>query len=298
MTLAFITSLRHPQNSADYAQVESLLEDTLASVDRQTCDDYVVIVVGNRWPANPLPKRTHFVKVDFPPPSARRGPCTGRAPSIWDKSTKLGIGLIAARAFEPEYVMFADADDFVHRDLTSFAHHHSGHAGWVLKRGLIYSRRRNAYSLRRNLHRICGTSSIVPFDAYHVPSELTVSASQQQVACAFHSYAESVLGGHRYAFEWWADRGRHLQPLPFAGAVYHVDNGENHSGSQLIGPCLPYRSHLERDFGIRPSRGAASTLWSSVGPAAIKPDLRPRRPFFLRQKANSLESYSALLQSF
>lgn len=297
MTLAFITPLRHPQNSADYGHVESLLKDTLESISRQTSDDFVAIVVGNRKPTIPLPRRTHFVQVDFPPPSALRGPCTGRLPSVWDKCTKLGIGLIAARDFGPEYVMLADADDFVHRDLAAFTGAHPGHAGWVMKRGLIYSRKRNAYGVRRHLHRICGSSHIVPFDAYDVPPALTVSATQQEVAHAFHDYAERALGGHRYAYEWWADRGRHLQPLPFAGAVYHVDHGENHSGSQLVGPGMPYRSHLERDFGIRPSRGAASTIWCSVGPAAMKPDLRPRRPFFLPQKASSLESYSAGLQS-
>lgn len=297
MTLAFITPLRHPHNSADYAHVESLLNDTLTSINRQTCEDYVVIVVGNRRPASALPERTHFVQVDFAPPSAHRGPCTGRTPSIWDKSTKLGIGLVAARKFGPEYVMLVDADDFVHRDLAAFSHQHPGQSGWVIKRGLIYSRRRNAYGLRRHLHRICGTSHIIPFEAYDVPSELTVASTQKDVAHAFNDYAETVLGGHRYAFEWWRDRGRHLEPLPFPGAVYHVDTGENHSGSKLIGPALPYRCHLEHDFGIRSSRGAASTIWSSLGPAAMRLDLRPRRPFFLRRKSDSLACYSPPLQS-
>ena len=90
MTLAFITPLRHPQNSADYGHVEALLKDTLESISRQTSDDFVAIVVGNRKPTFPLPRRTHFVHVDFPPPSALRGPCTGRLPSVWDKCTSWG----------------------------------------------------------------------------------------------------------------------------------------------------------------------------------------------------------------
>jgi hypothetical protein len=297
MTLAFITSVRHPQNSSDYRHVETILNGTLESINRQTCGDYVVIVVGNRRPPFALSQKTNFGEVDFPPPSAVRGPCTGRMPSIWDKCTKLGVGLVAAREFAPDYVMIADADDFVHRDLASYTAENLGRPGWVIKRGLIYSQKRNAYGIRRNLNRICGSSHIVPYDAFNVPANLTVSASQQEVAQAFRDYAEPVLGGHRRALEWWAARGRQLEPLPFPGAVYHVDHGENHSGSQLAGPGLPYRPHLERDFGIRPSKGAASTIWSSIGPAAIKPDLRPRRPFFLRPKASSLESYASGLQS-
>src|SRR5258705_7160070 len=103
----------HPQNSADYCRVESLLQDTLASLSQQSCDDYRMIIVGNRRPAFPLPERAIFVDVNFPPPSDLKGPQTGPAPVIWDKGTKIAIGLIAARDFGPEYVMAVDADDFV-----------------------------------------------------------------------------------------------------------------------------------------------------------------------------------------
>ena len=72
--LAFITTLRHPQNSADYGRVETLLHDTLASVTRQSSDDYRAIIVGNRRPAFPLPERAVFVEVNFAPPSEVKGP--------------------------------------------------------------------------------------------------------------------------------------------------------------------------------------------------------------------------------
>jgi hypothetical protein len=269
--LAFITTLRHPQNSADYGRVETLLRDTLASLTRQTSDDYVVIIVGNRRPAFPLPARTAFVEVDFEPPSAVRGPQTGPASVIWDKGTKTAVGLIAAREFEPEYVMPFDADDFVHRGIAAFAHDHPGRDGWVVDRGWVYSRARNAYALRRRFFLICGTSFIVPFEGYEVPADLTVSATQQQIAEAFGDRLENVLE-HGYAFDWWREQGRNLEKLPFAGAVYHVDTGENHSGNALVGPALPYRSHLYRDFAIRSSKPRAATIWSSVGAPAFKPD--------------------------
>src|SRR5258705_211503 len=251
--LAFITTLRHPQNSADYCRVESLLQDTLASLSQQSCDDYRMIIVGNRRPAFPLPERAIFVDVNFPPPSDLKGPQTGPAPVIWDKGTKIAIGLIAARDFGPEYVMAVDADDFVHRDVAAFARDHPGRAGWVVKRGWIYSRARNAHAPRRSFFRICGTSFIIPFDAYDVPPDLTVSATQREIAEAFGERLENVLE-HGYAFDWRRKDGRVLEPLPFPGTVYQVDTGENHSGNFLVGPALPYRSHLYRDFAIRPSK--------------------------------------------
>jgi hypothetical protein len=293
--LAFITTLRHPRNSADYSRVESLLADTLASVNRQTSDEYAVVIVGNRRPAFPLPERAVFVHVDFEPPSAVEGPQTGRASVIWDKGTKTAIGLIAARAFEPDYVMPLDADDFVHKDIAEFAHSRRGGPGWVVTRGWVYSRARNAYALRRKFFRICGTSFIVPFDAYGVPPDMTVSATQQQIACAFGERLENLLE-HGYAYDWWRERGRKLEPLPFAGAVYHVDTGENHSGNMLVGPALPYASHLYRDFGIRPSKRPAATLWASLGAPAFKPDpaYRVRLPALAgaKRRVSYLENYS------
>ncbi len=286
--LAFITTLRHPRNSADYGRVEALLQDTLTSLSRQTCDDYVIIIVGNRRPALQLPERAVFVEVDFPPPSTIEGPRTGPASVIWDKGTKTAVGLMASREFAPEYVMAFDADDFVHRNVAQFAHDHPGSPGWVVTRGLMYSRVRNAYAWRNKFYRICGTSFIIPLEAYGVPADLQTSASQREIAEAFGERLENVLE-HGFAFDWWRNHGRVLQPLPFAGAVYHVDTGENHSGNLLYGPALPYHSRLYRDFGLLPSKGRTATLWTALGPVALKPDLRLRRP---KAPASYLENFS------
>jgi hypothetical protein len=291
--LAFITTVRHPHNSADYDRVETLLQGTLASIARQACDDYVILVVGNRRPGFPLPARTHFIQVDYPPPSPRNGPQTGMPSVIWDKSTKATVGLVAARDFAPDYVMFVDADDFVHRDLAGFCRDHPGQPGWVVKRGWMYSRARNTYAPKWKLFRICGSTFIVPLEAYPVPAELTVDATQLEIFEAVGELFETVLGEHRYALEWWRQRGRALRPLPFRGTVYQVDTGENHSGNVLLGPGMPYQSRLARDFGIEATKGTASTVWSSIGPAALRPDWRlPARPAFLRSKASYLADYT------
>lgn len=293
--LAFITTLRHPYNSTDYGRVESLLQNTLESLTRQTCDDYLAIVVGNRQPSFPLPPHAEFVEVDFPPPSEFHGPRTGRAPVIWDKGTKTAIGLVAARHYRPDYVMAIDADDFVHRDVAAFVRAHDGDEGWVVGRGWVYSRARNAYRLRRRFFRVCGTSFIIPFEAYDVPAGLTVSSTQHEIAEAFGERLEQILE-HGYAFDYWRKHGRSLRPLPFPGAVYHMDTGENHSDNQLFGPALPYRSHLYRDFAIRPSRSPASSLWAAIGPAALRPDLRFQLPMFLQPKSY-LQDFSPPVRS-
>ncbi|KQQ49728.1 glycosyltransferase family A protein [Plantibacter sp. Leaf314] len=271
--LAFITTLRHPQNSVDYGRVERLLEDTLRSVTQQTSDDYVVIIVGNRRPDFELPPRTEFVEVDFPAPAPATGAQTARAPFVWDKGTKLGIGLIAAARHDPSHVMIFDADDFVHRDLAATVSANPDHGGWVIHDGWMYSRARNVYVPQADFNRTCGTCFIVPIGAYGVPTHLSEGASQEAVAEAYGERLNEIMGAHRNAESWYREHGHALRTLPYRGAVYHVDTGENHSGKSLAGVARPLSAAMERDFGIRPSRGPLNTLWSAFGPSAVATDL-------------------------
>lgn len=272
--LAFITTLRHPQNSVSYGRVEELLEDTLRSVSQQSSDDYVIIIVGNKRPDFVLPDRTHFVQVDFPPPAPATGAQTAREPFVWDKGTKLGIGLIAAQQYSPTHVMSFDADDFVHRNLAATIHDQPKHPGWVVHEGWMYSRARNSYVPQHQFNRACGTSFIIPFDAYGVPTDLSVSATQQQVAAAFGERMSAIMGAHRNAEAWYRDHGRTLEPFPYPAAVYHVDTGENHSGKTLAsGIARPLNTKIQRDFGIRSSLGRVSTIWAAFGPRAMREEL-------------------------
>jgi glycosyltransferase involved in cell wall biosynthesis len=267
--LAFITSLRHPQNSADYSRVESLLRATLRSIAQQTSDDYVVIVVGNQKPSFEFRPTEHFVAVDFPPPAPPTGPKTARAPFVWDKGTKIGIGLVAAREFQPDRVMVFDADDFIHRDVVKRTAGSPSHPGWVIDRGWIYSKERNAYRAVKRFNRVCGSCHILPFESYGVSEELTVESTQSEVADAFGERLEAMLGAHRGGREWHASRGRILEPIGFAAAAYQVDTGENHSGAGLLGFARPLNRRMIDDFGIVSQYGPMSTWWRSIGPSAF-----------------------------
>lgn len=290
--LAFITTLRHPQNSVSYGRVEDLLKETLGSVARQTSEDYVVIIVGNKRPDFELSPRTHFVQVDFPPPAPATGAQTAREPFVWDKGTKLGIGLIAAREYDPTHVMIFDADDFVHRGLAATVHENANHVGWVMRDGWMYSRARNSYVHQKEFNRACGTSFIVPMVAYEVPADLTTSATQEQVAAAFGDRLSTIMGAHRNADAWHRDHGRHLEPFPYRAAVYHVDTGENHSGNTLMGLARPSTAKFRREFGIRSTKSNAATLWAALGPRRLVEQVLIAAHRVFRRLARATEKYS------
>jgi hypothetical protein len=255
--LVFVTSLRNPANSPDYARNECLLRDTLDSIALQTSDDYAVIVVSNVPLSFPLPDRVTSVVVDFPPPVAPGAP-TSYLDVVWDKGTKLGIGLIAARDLAPDYVMIIDADDFVHRDLVAFTSAHAGAPGWYISRGWRYSRARHVYRSLRAFHLQCGSSYILPFAAYGVPADASVAFSQAQVLDVFGDRLATIIGSHMRVVQWARHHGYPLAPLPFRGAVHHVDTGENHSGGTLSGWARTLSPTMQQTYGI-PSRPPAGS---------------------------------------
>lgn len=270
--IAFITSLRNPLNSDSYDRVEHLLQTTLNSVCSQLDEDFIVIVVGNRIPAFDLPEKVQFVQVDFPPPTMTVGPRTEIKPFVWDKGTKIGIGLIHARQFDPDYVMIFDADDFVSNRIAGFSNARKGRPGWVIDNGWMYSGARNVFRKIPRFNKTCGTCFILPFEAYGVPTSMRTDATQSEVAAGFGERLYRILGAHRDAFEWHADQGRHLEPLPFRGAIYHVDTGENHSGKSMEGFARPSTSTLRREFNVPDDSSFLVSLWRSVnvgGPRVI-----------------------------
>jgi hypothetical protein len=272
--IAFVTSLRHPQNSADYDRVESLLQETLASVTNQDGDDYVVIVVGNKRPSFPLPSRVHFVEVDFPPPAPPSGPQTDLNSFVWDKGTKIGAGLLRARDFTPDYVMIFDADDYVSRRIADHVTRNDGPPGWVVDRGWIYSHATGVYRAVADFHRTCGTCHIVRWDAYDVPENLEVTATQSEIADGFGDRLSRILGAHRNARAWLTERGWALEPLPFRGAVYNVDTGENHSGKGLSGMSWPAGTRFRREFGVVPPHRTRDRMIAAIGPGALAATVR------------------------
>lgn len=266
--LVFVTSMRHPRNATDYAYNERLLQKTLKSISAQTSIQYHIFVVGNESPSFDLGDRTTFIPVDFEPPRPVSGPHADRSGFVLDKGTKIGVGLIAARSLNPDWVMIFDADDFVHRSLTEFVHSRSGAPGWVIRRGWIYSQARNGYRRQDAFNGTCGTSYVLPYAAYGVPARLTISATQEEVAEAYGETLTSVIGAHRHAVAWFAKQGRVLRDLPFRGAVYHVDTGENHSGKNLRGVIKPWDRKLARDFSIDASCSPLASVWQCLGPRA------------------------------
>lgn len=255
--LAFITSLRHPQNSSDYGRVEKLLADSLQSILRQDQPEFSVWVVGNRRP-EALPKNVHWVPVDFPPPSELRGPITGRDGFLLDRGTKITIGLLAAAESRPNHVMQFDADDLVSKRLAGVSASDPDANGWRVVEGWRWASDRRAIRRQPDFHRHCGTAYIVRPDLYALPPGLHPRSSQDEIREAIGDRLFRHIGSHQHLSDDLAAAGHPQAALPFPAVLYRVGTGENHSGVSLGGLGRPISRSIASEFGV-PSTGLAPT---------------------------------------
>ena len=256
--LAFLISVKHPARARSYALVTDLLRSTLASIARQTVRSIGIYVVCNEVPswANEA-REASFIEVDFPP---------ARAPSHkgdvyeWiyrDKGSKIAVALERARRDGATHAMVVDADDFVSRRLAEHVLAHPDIPGWYFPDGILYSRLFKIAAVQPEFWSRCGTSHIVRTDLLPETPYLGDRPKQEEVVACFDPWVlDHVLGDH---VEWrrhFAERGHTLQPLPFAGAVWQTDTGDNSSrawfGQTRFGPVWgkPVAPEQAAEFGI------------------------------------------------
>jgi hypothetical protein len=218
--LVFILALQDPAASKNWSRASQLCERTLRSICAQTDPDFRVILVCNTRPETDFahPHLT-IIEREFPIPAA-----TSSA-RMNDKWSKLKVGLAAARHLAPAHIMFVDADDCVHRGLAEHVTRHPDSIGWSMDVGYLRDEGSRWIYRREDFFRFCGSSAIVRLSTEDFPaSELEPSENYFILA-----------NGHGAIRQHMIEQGRPLQTLPFVGAVYMTNTGENDSGIRVRG---------------------------------------------------------------
>lgn len=262
----FVTSVRHPLNSSDYGRVLQLLRDTLSSVCAQEHADFRVVVVCNEVPSKPYEDpRVVFVPVDFPPPSTLNGPRTGLPAIRRDRGAKYAVGVSVARQLGADYVMFFDADDFVHRGLVAWCRSQDGAPGYFVQRGLIWKPGSGLYGHLDDFHKWCGTCNILSTRLLAVSRQVSPTSSLEQIEASLDpEFLHTILGAHPFVVDHFAARGEVFLPVPFRAAVYLRDSGENHSPIGIFPRPHVLTPNLVRAFNLPIDRGPVRLLATAV----------------------------------
>lgn len=271
----FLTTIRHRLNSTSFdKKVIPLLLSTLRSIGGQTNPNYGIVVVANEKIdfsslPNDLQNKIDLVVVDFPPPSTHRSAETGLDAFYLDAGTKRVRGILEifkkGTPFTP-YLMFVDADDFVSSKIVDFVEtsRKKNGKGWFLERGYMRDSKQNTSDEKwvplNTFHQICGTCAIVNINLLKSHLAFVKDESYEGIISSFASIRKDKLGSEFGAHRGWA-RLFQLEPLPFFGAVYNINTGENHSGSKFIQNDPRISQEMKNDFlGVRESSKQSKIL--------------------------------------
>lgn len=267
--LAFLIPVKHPANSRSYSRVTDLLRLTLTSIERQSKRPIGVHVVCNEVPewAHGFPD-VDFIEVDFPP---ARPPTDSADIYQWiyrDKGCKIAIALDRARRNGATHTMVADADDFVSCRLAEHVAANPGIPGWYFPTGIRYSSLFKIFDIQHEFWTYCGTSHIVRTELLPHTPRFDIRPTQEDIVSCFDpDILNHVLGDHVSWRHHFSTLGHPLEPLPFHGAVWHTDTGDNSSrawfGQRRFGPVWgkPVGPEQAVEFGLplekRPIRASA-----------------------------------------
>jgi hypothetical protein len=254
--LVFIIPLKSKAKSSSWSHVSLLCERTVRSVCNQTSTNFKAIIVCNEKPYIQFEHpNLHYLEVDLPFPTFRSDQHNEKLNEInnrrVDKGRKILAGLAYARQFAPSHILTVDSDDCISKHLTAFVKQNPGSNGWFIATGYRYQEGSKFIYYKRNFYRMCGICNILRFDLMRVPETPEYNRG--------YGYYKYYID-HAKVKNGLAAAGFPLTPLPFPGAVYITDTGENlyFSANRLnhnIFRFFNYRilsSQFVEDFGLVP----------------------------------------------
>ena len=213
--IVFIIPLKSRQVSRDWVKVCWLLERTVRSIVNQTSENFRLIIVCHERPEISIEHPAiNYVEVDFSPPKLRQVNVISEMDR--DKNKKMWLGLEHADQFSPSHVMFVDADDCISCRIVDFVSQYPHSNGWFLDSGYVYEDSSDRiYRKDKNFYLMSGTSHIIAY------SLISRDSNMRSI------YMDSGEPLHQLVVDMLASSKKPLKNLPFPGAVYIIENGEN-----------------------------------------------------------------------
>jgi len=211
----FAIPLRSKTTTNNWGKIQTLFNNTIRSIYSQTDPNFKIIVACHEKPEIDfeVDDRLEFIQVDFPSP-------TKKEEQMPDKFYKKRYIAKRVRELGGGHIMFVDADDLVSNSIAKFVNARPDEGGWYLNFGYEYNQLTHKIQIMPFFHLICGTCAIMKFEVNDLPSDVKFKGFVQEKKYIFdysHSDWKSVYGIKKTK----------LKQLPFIGAVYNINTGEN-----------------------------------------------------------------------
>lgn len=265
--ITFIICAKHYENCHSYKATWKLLKNTLVSVCNQTDKNFDVIVVSNKtlddFSNNTNIKNVKFIEVDWEPPAlsdswqlnSQVSECLGMDQARIDKGSKYILALSQVQKVNNQnhYVMFVDADDFIHKKLAEYVNNSDAD---LLKINKGYKLgKQNTWKFMHKFNKICGTCNITKVEL--LKSEINfdnikINSSQQHIIQSTNEYyLKMIIGAHKWSFNYFIEKGYTGGEIPFFSAIYNCTHNEQHSGQGDVVFNNKCSDKMIKDFSIQ-----------------------------------------------
>ncbi len=239
--LYFITPLRAKAASKNWEVEMECFERMYNSVLGQTCDDYHFVLVCHDVPEciNPASSKVSIIQLEGELPTTKREQSKDKT-----RKTDTGFDFVTTQSSgKDNFVMLLDADDLLNKHLVEYVSKHAQENGWYIGDGYEYS-----YS----------TGKIIPLQKIFGRLRFDAVCGSSFIVKLNEKTAKAILSGHDFVAQNCAKAGFPLQKLPFRGAVYVINTGNNHSllsiapktGWRKYFPTTKYLKMILRLIGV------------------------------------------------
>jgi len=260
--VTFIIAVKHYENCHSYNDTWDLLEKTLGSVCGQLDDRFEVIVVSNKtlntFTENKKIKNVKFIEVNWLPPTPSNNWQIGTQVSVengiyqarLDKGTKYILAL--SEVNNDNYVMFVDADDFVHRDLVRTIHN-SNKDFLRIDKGIRMGID-DTLKYINDFNRKCGTCNITKASMLKKEIDfrnINLSSSQSSIIRSTQKYyLIKVIGSHAFSWRYFNYKGYEGGNIDFRAAIYNCSHNEQVSGKANLKYSQEISKSMRLHFNI------------------------------------------------
>lgn len=215
----FCIPLRSRAASKNWEDVTRVFNRTLNSVYSQTDPDFKILVACHDVPAldRQYDERVEFLISD------RKTPKT-KEEMLLDKGWKVSMMAKRIREAGGGYTMLVDSDDLISNRIAEYVNSHPRCNGYLSRYGYVYCEGADFMKKVGNLHKLCGSCSIVCYAAEDLPDEMPESFFDDSPVGKW-----IIRKPHCDIPDFLAAHGRRLSTIPFPTTVYVRNTGDNHS---------------------------------------------------------------------
>ena len=196
----------------------------------------------NNFSDNSKIKNVKFIEVDWDPPASANSWQIESQTTLYsgmeqirkDRGTKYILALSQVQKVDDQnhYVMFVDADDFIHEELAKYINN-SDKDVLKIQKGFQLGNQ-NTFRNMGNFCDVCGTCNITKVELLKEEIKfegISLNSPQQHIVQSTRDYyLKMIIGSHKFSFGYLKKKGYLGGDVPFHAAVYNCSHNEQHSG--------------------------------------------------------------------